>query len=231
MKVFEVMSRHVITVTPDTSFKEIVERLLEHDISALPVVDTDGRLVGVVTEADLVAKEAYGCRRHRAIGLVAAYFAGRDPTWVRRSSGLTAADVMSVGVATASPDDDAKTAARIMLERHVKRLPVVGHAGQLQGIVSRRDLLRAFVRDDAAIQDEMGRVLADPLSVPENLDVTCVVDDGIVHLAGTAEYPHDIDALTRIAGDITGVVAVHSQVRARKPEPRWSAQLASDPRG
>src|SRR5436190_14004202 len=101
MKVADLMSRDVITVSPDTPFKQVVERLIERDISALPVVDHSGRLVGVVTEADLVAKSAYPGRRHRALGLLGAFFEGRNPAWVKRASGQTAGAVMSVGLATA----------------------------------------------------------------------------------------------------------------------------------
>src|SRR4051812_8304137 len=144
VKVADVMSRDVVTAKPDTPFKDVVERMLERNVSGLPVVDDLGRLLGVVTEADLIAKEGYGGRRHRALTLVAAFCAGHDPTWIRRAPGMVAGEIMSCGAATATPHDDAQTAARAMLERHVKRLPVVDDHGKLCGIVSRQDLLRAF---------------------------------------------------------------------------------------
>src|SRR4051812_21616231 len=99
--VASVMSHDVITIPPETPFKKIVERMLDHDISALPIVDRDDRLVGIVTETDLVAKATYRGRRRRGLALLASYAAGSVPSWVERASRLTAGQVMSVGVATA----------------------------------------------------------------------------------------------------------------------------------
>ncbi len=125
MKVRDVMTTPAITVGPDTPFAEIVDRLLSNDISGLPVVDDDGRLVGIVTEADLVSKEAYDHRRRRALGLVADYLRGRDPQWVRKAAGQTAADLMTAAPATASHEEGLAAASRRLLEEHHKRLPVV----------------------------------------------------------------------------------------------------------
>ena len=211
------MSHDVITVTPDMSFKAAVQRLLERDISGLPVVDSTGRLVGVVTEADVMTKWAGGGRRHRALTLVAAHLTGHDPAWVRRASGLTAAEIMTSAVATARPDDDVRTAARVMLERNVKRLPVVDEDRRLAGIVSRQDLLHAFVRSDSTIEEEISRVLTDPTRSPETAHVWAVVRDGIVHLTGYADFPADVDAIIGATSKVDGVVAVHNQIVVRRP--------------
>lgn len=144
MKVRDVMTADVVTVGPTASFAEVVDCLLSHEISGLPVVDNGGRLLGIVTEADLVSKEAYGQRRRRALGLLADYFRGRDPQWVRKSAGLTAHELMTVVPDTAAPDEDIAEAARRMLERHHKRLPVVDEDGRVVAIVSRHDLLRGL---------------------------------------------------------------------------------------
>lgn len=141
MHVRDVMTDDVVTVGPDAPYREIVDRLLAHDISGVPVVDADGALVGVVTEADLVSREAYGAERRRPLGLVLDYLRDRDPAWVRKAAGRTAGELMTRVVTTASPDDELRVTARVMLESGHKRLPVVGADGRLVGIVARRDLL------------------------------------------------------------------------------------------
>ena len=119
----------------------MVDRLLAHDISGLPVVDARGILLGLVTEADLVSREAYGPDRRRSLGLVADYLRDRDPGWLRTASGTTAREIMTHDVTTASPDDELRVAARRMLESGYRRLPVVATDGRVVGIVSRRDVL------------------------------------------------------------------------------------------
>jgi len=147
MNVRDVMTTPVITVRPQATCAEIIDVLLAHDISGVPVVDGDDHLVGIVTEADLISHEAYGGQRRGALGLVADYLRGRDPQWVRKSAGATAAQVMDAAPQFAAPDDDVRDAARWMLEDHHKRLPVVD-GGRVVGIVTRHDLLAAAVRED-----------------------------------------------------------------------------------
>jgi len=140
VKVSDVMTRSVLSVTPDTPFKELVERLVDCDVSGLPVVDATGKLVGIVTEADLVSKEAYGSHRRRAIALLADVLSARDHHWVTKAVGSVAADVMSRNPVVCSPAEDTRIVARRMLGRAVKRVPVVEGA-KLVGMVSRHDLL------------------------------------------------------------------------------------------
>jgi CBS domain-containing protein len=135
------MTTYVVTADLDATYDEMVDRLLAHDISGLPVVDSDGVLLGLVTEADLVSREAYGPERRRSLGLIADHLRNRDPAWVRKASGTTAGEIMTHAVTTASPDDELRVAARRMLESGYKRLPVVTADGRLVGIVSRRDVL------------------------------------------------------------------------------------------
>ena len=106
MRVRDVMSAPVVTVGPDATFHEVVGRLLDNDISGVPVVDPTGRLLGIVTEADLVSNEAYGYRRRRALALVGDFLLGRNPAWVAKSSARTAAELMSGVTSTARPDED-----------------------------------------------------------------------------------------------------------------------------
>lgn len=137
----DVMTTDVVTVGPDATYLEIVDRLLAHDVSGVPVVDGDRSLLGIVTEADLVSREAYGPERRRPLALLLDYLRDRDPAWVRKASGSTARELMTHIVTTAAEDDEVRVAARAMLESDVKRLPVVAADGRLVGIVSRRDLL------------------------------------------------------------------------------------------
>jgi len=139
----DVMTTDAVTVGPEATYGEIADRLLAHDVSGLPVIDDDGTLLGIVTEADLVTREAYGPDRRRPLGLIVDYLRDRDPAWVRKASATTAADLMTRVVTTASPDDEVRVTARRMLESGRKRLPVVGSDGRLVGIVSRRDVLAA----------------------------------------------------------------------------------------
>jgi CBS domain-containing protein len=137
----DVMTTDVVTVGPDATYDALVDLLLTHDVSGLPVVDADGVLVGLVSEADLVSREAYGHVRRRPLSLVADHLHDRDPAWVRKASGTTARTIMTRAVTTASPDDELRVAARAMLESGFKRLPVVSTDGRVAGIVSRRDVL------------------------------------------------------------------------------------------
>ncbi|HEX6567587.1 MAG TPA: CBS domain-containing protein, partial [Acidimicrobiales bacterium] len=139
----DVMTTDVVTVGPAATYGEIVDRLLAHDVSGLPVIDPDGTLLGIVTEADLVSREAYGPDRRRPLGLIVDHLRDRDPAWVRKASATTARDLMTHVVTTASPDDEVRVTARNMLESGHKRLPVVATDGRLIGIVSRRDVLAA----------------------------------------------------------------------------------------
>jgi CBS domain-containing protein len=219
MKVRDVMTAPAITVGPDTPYAEIVDRLLEHEISGLPVVDADGTLLGIVTEADLVSKAAYGYRRRRALGLLADYFRGRDPQWVHKAAGRTARDVMTAVPATAAPGEALAVAARRMLEAHHKRLPVVDD-GKVIGIVSRHDLLRTYHRDDMVIADELDALLTDFLRVPETHHAQASVTDGVVALHGSVQWPSDVAFLESVVGQVAGVVAVDNHLHAREPEPR-----------
>ena len=147
----DLMTTPVVTVGPATPFKEIVAQLAEHRVSALPVVDDAGRVLGVVSEADLLLKEE---------------FPGPDQNiplfWTRRrrlerekAAASTARDLMTVAVVSISPDASVPEAARRMHTANVKRLPVIGQGGRLVGIVSRADLLKVFDRPDGDIHREI----------------------------------------------------------------------------
>jgi CBS-domain-containing membrane protein len=215
MKVRDVMTTSVVTATPDTPFPDLVDRLLQHGISGLPVVDDDARLVGIVTEADLVSKEAYGGRRRRPLELLA-----RGHTrWATKGRGRTARDVMTKKVETARPDEDLRSAARRLVEHQIKRLPVVDE-GTLVGIVSRTDVLRQLHRSDDDLARDIAGMLADPMRAPEAHTVEVSVTDGVVTLRGTLRFPMDLPWLSAMVWQIPGVVDVCNEATGREPDPR-----------
>lgn len=219
LKVRNVMTKDVVTIAPDTAFPQIVECLLEQNISGLPVVGPNGALLGIVTEADLITKEAYEHGRRRHLDLVIDHMTGRDPDWIRKSSGRLARDLMTHKVETASPDDDLASAARRMLDGHHKQLPVVKN-GKVVGIVSRHDLLKPFNRSDADLAADVQAILDDPLRSPEGHRAQFTIQNGIVTLHGTTRYPSDAGVLRAFVAGVPGVVAVDDALRAEEPDPK-----------
>lgn len=218
MKIDEIMTKIVVTVAPDTPYKEIVELLVTSDVSGLPVVDRSGTLVGIVTEADLVSKEAYGGHRHRALAVLADLVSGREHHWATKSMALVAADVMTRSPVQCTPADDVRSIARRMLARGVKRMPVVDE-GHLVGIVSRHDILRTFARDDDAIAADVDRVLATDPNRLDDCHVMSSVADGVVTLTGDVRYGWDVPIVASLVRDIAGVIDVVNHVHNREPNP------------
>jgi CBS domain-containing protein len=147
MNVKDVMTTPVDTVGPEATWKEVAERMLDCRVSGLPVVDGDGYLLGVVTEADLLSKPAFGDQQHRSLAAVIDLMTGAA-RWAGKARALTAAQLMSTAVITAAPYESIKVAAQRMLDYEVKRLPVLD-GGQLVGIVSRTDIVRSILHRSA----------------------------------------------------------------------------------
>lgn len=200
MKVRDVMSTDVVTVNPNAGFQEIVELLLSHDISGVPVLNGD-ELVGVITEADLVAREADQGRRRRPLALLAGVFS--DGRAEHRSTGLTAHSLMTTGPVTVGPDEDLRSAARTMMTARVKRLPVVSD-GDLVGIVTRQDLLRFYARTDEQIAADVEALLE---SSQLSGAVTVVVEHGVVILEGRVKDGAQRDALPASVERLPGVIS------------------------
>lgn len=224
MRVREVMTHPVVTVAPGTPFKELIVTLVDTGVSGLPVVDDATRVVGIVTEADLIPKGASPGRR-RALGVVRDLVAGDPARWVRRARATTAADVMTTEVRVCAPGDDVRAVAREMAERHVKRMPVVD-GGRLVGIVSRHDVLAVFDRPDDKVAAEVAHGLRSDPNRPDDAHVEAVVDDGVVTLRGDVRYPWDEAVVVSIARSVPGVLAVVSRLHAREHPPgssrgRW----------
>jgi CBS domain-containing protein len=225
VKIGEVMTTPVVTVNPTTQYKEIVELLLAWNVSGLPVVDFDDQLVGVVTEADLLPKEGYSHHRPRALGVVADVLWGREHHWASKADGLTAGEVMTTSVVTCSPTDEVDNVARRMLNRGVKRLPVVDD-GKLVGIVSRKDILAIFDRPDEEIAQEISGMLTDPRCLPEDNHIRAQVRDGVVVLTGDVRLRSDVQVVAAVIGRVRGVIDVVDRLQWSEPDPK--RQLLDD---
>ncbi|MFJ9770594.1 CBS domain-containing protein [Kitasatospora sp. NPDC101157] len=201
----DVMTREVVTARPDTPFKEVAALFHRNDVTAIPVIDDQGRPLGLVSEADLIRKEA-----------VLPDPEGRYPgRWLdgkdrARAEAETAGGLMTSPAVTARPGWSVPEAARAMDKHRVKRLPVVDEVGRLVGIVSRRDLLQVFLRHDAAIRDEINHdVLGQTLWLtPGDIEVT--VHNGVVTLNGRLPRRSLIPVTERLCRAVDGVVAVHA---------------------
>jgi CBS domain-containing protein len=212
MHVADVMTKDVVTLRPYVPFKDAVACMLDADVSGVPVVDEHRAVVGIVTEADLMPKEAYNPGHKRATGL--GHLAGRAKGRTRKARALTTGDLMTTTVHNVSSTDDIRTAAREMIEHGVKRLPVVDD-GRLVGIVSRRDVLRVFTRSDDDLQEEIEARLRNPLRWPPVSRLACAVWDGRVLIEGEVEEPDDRAVIGAFVSRIPGVVKVHNNLRVR----------------
>jgi CBS domain-containing protein len=202
-RVSDVMTRTVAVVAADTPFKEIARRLSEHRVAALPVVDARDRAIGIVSEADLLLKE------ERPMPEQAPRFIGRRRrAELGRAGGASAKEIMTSPVTTIGPDATLAEAARVMHGGGFRSMPVVDEDGRVVGIVSRRDLLLAFLRPDDDIRREIEQdVLNEPLVV-EAGRVTVSVVDGVVTLEGRLERSSTIAIVVRMVDGVEGVVKV-----------------------
>ena len=208
-KVRDVMTGEVVAVRRDASFKEMAARLREYRVSAFPVIDENRRVIGVVSEADLLAKEALAGEHAGIPAALTGILHHKDH---QKAQGVTAGDLMTHPAVTVRPEDSVEHAARLMYTLQVKRLPVVDAGGYLVGIVSRADLLTVFDRTDEEIHAEIVNdvILREFLVHPAMFAVT--VADGVVTVQGapeTAELGHNL--VTRIR-HVQGVVAVRDKL-------------------
>ncbi len=199
----DVMTTRVIWVRKDAPFRELAAALRRHRVSAFPVLGEGDKVIGVVSEADMLTKEAVDP------GVISGILHHRD---AEKARGTTAGDLMTAAVVAVAPDDTVEHAAQLMYSRKVKRLPVIDADGHLVGIISRADVLAVFDRADEDIRKEiidevlLGEFLVDPKA----FDVK--VGSGIVTLTGmpeTNEVGHEIVARVR---HVQGVVAVRDRL-------------------
>ncbi|MDC2948884.1 CBS domain-containing protein [Streptomyces heilongjiangensis] len=200
--VSDVMTQTVVAVGRDAPFKEIVRTMEQWKVSAMPVLEGEGRVVGVVSEADLLPKEEF---RDSDASLLEQR---RRLSDVAKAGAVTAGQLMSAPALTVHPDATLAQAARIMAVRHVKRLPVVDDIGMLQGIVSRADLLKVFLRPDEEIEEEVRRTVVSYLFPAFSHAIHVNVREGVVTLRGHIQDTSLISVAVRLVRAVEGVVDV-----------------------
>ena len=201
----DVMTTRVIWVKKDATFREMAVALRDHRVSAFPVIDDDGKVIGVVSEADMLTKEALVDE----LGIFGGILHRRDQAKAR---GIIAGDLMTTAVVAVRPGDTVEHAAKLMYDRGVKRLPVTDESGHLVGIISRADVLSVFARTDEDIRKEITEdlLLGEFYTHPRTLNAT--VKDGIVTLAGVPETNEVGHEFARRVRHVQGVVAVRDRL-------------------
>jgi CBS-domain-containing membrane protein len=203
----DVMFAPPISVSENASFREIAAKLRECRVSAFPVLDADGKVTGVVSEADLLVKEAVQGEPGGIRGLLAGLVHHAERA---KAAGVTAVDLMTSPALTVGPDDTVEHAAQLMFTRKVKRLPVVDADGRPVGIISRTDVLAVFDRPDEEIREEIVSQVIKSRSEPSRY--TVIVKDGVVTLEGNPETVAIGHDLVSRAGHVQGVVAVRDRL-------------------
>lgn len=221
-KVTSVMTARPVMATETTGFKEIASLLAEHRISALPVVNEVGRLVGVVSESDLLLKETFDPLDHSH--LLESSHKRRDRA---KAGALLARDLMTSPALSIGPSAVITEAARLMHDKNVKRLPVVDENGRVVGIVTRGDLLKVFLRPDSEIREDVveGVIVKTLWMDPNGIGVR--VDNGVVELSGEVDRKSDIRVLHHLIGGLDGVVGVAEHLRYRYDDTRAKASFAA----
>ncbi|MFI1566496.1 CBS domain-containing protein [Streptomyces sp. NPDC020490] len=191
----EVMTGEVVVAHRDTPVRELVRLLERHRISGLPVVDHDDKVLGMVSGTDLARAPA---------------------------GGRTAGELMSTPAVTVHPEQSVSDAARVMERHGIERLPVIDEEDRLIGIVTRRDLLRVFLRTDGTIRRQViDEIVVGALGLPPDA-VAVSVRDGMVTLAGRVERRSDIPPAVRSAYRVEGVVGVVNGLTYRVDDARPS---------
>jgi len=218
MRVRDVMTSGVVTVQPETSLKEVATILAQCGISGLPVVDEDGAVVGVVSERDILFKER---DRAEQKGMLAWLTDPHGAEERLKLEARTAGEAMTAPAKTITPWRLVSTAAAQMLDEAINRLPVVDDNGRLVGIVTRADLVRAFVRPDGEIEQEIrDEVLTRALWLETTENVTVAVDGGKVTLGGSVQRRTDAELVPDLVARVPGVVDVDSSIGWREDNRR-----------
>jgi CBS domain-containing protein len=202
----DVMSTHVIAVRQNASYKDMAAMLHEQRVSAFPVLDDHNKVIGVVSESDLLTKEAL---EGTVPGMLQSMVSQREHA---RASAVTAAELMTKPPVTVGPDEPVTQAARLMYSRRLKRLPVTSDDGTLIGIVTRADVLSVYSRPDADIQREIIQDLIVAMFAGDPARFTVTVADGIVTIEGAPETDLVGRDIIDAARHVEGVVAVRDRL-------------------
>jgi CBS domain-containing protein len=226
MKVRDIMSTKVVTVSPSTTVRDIAGLMVEKHVSGLPVLSDSGTLVGIVSEGDLLRRPELGTQKHRRRWV--SFFSGVDEQAreFTKTHALRAGDVMTEQVIHVSEQTPLGDVVGLMEKHNIKRLPVLS-GGKLVGIVSRADLLRALAarqanpipppaESDAAIRAAMNEVLKNEEWAMSAM-VNVIVSEGAVHLWGVIDSDDQRRALRVAAENIPGVTAVEEHLSFSLP--------------
>jgi len=223
MRARDIMTTRVITVDPDATVEEIAKRLIENRISAVPVVEAGGRLVGLVSEGDLMRRTETETERHPSWWLSLFLLPEQTAVEYVKAHGRHAKDVMSRQVISVAEDASLEEVAGVLEEHRIKRVPVINN-GKLAGIVSRANLLHGLVArsagGDPSVDDRKLRA-----SIEENLSkagvraqlLNIVVSGGVIHLWGVVATGAEQAAARVAAESIPGVREVRFNVEALPP--------------
>ncbi|CAM5639449.1 CBS domain-containing protein [Streptomyces aurantiogriseus] len=230
-KVGEVMTSEVIGARRETPFKDVARLLDQHRISGLPVVDADDKVVGVISETDLVRRQAAQAERDPGRRFPLSALRRKARRRAAEARATTAGQLMSTPAITVHPEQRVADAARVMERHHIERLPVVDEEDRLIGIATRRDLLRVFLRTDEEIRQEIiDEVLTRAMCLPPHT-VIVSVRDGVATLEGRLEHRSDIPLAVQLVWKVDGVVGVMSSLTfriddTRPPETHPSRRIA-----
>jgi len=207
MRARELMSTPVVTVSPETSLKDVAEKMAAHNVSGVPVVDQFGHLVGIVSESDVVMKLAYQETRRGLVGLLDAL--AHSVGAVKKLEAHTAANLMTPRVISAGPDASFRELLHLMTSYDVNRLPIV-ESDRVIGIVTRADILRTLARPDAAVtEDARWRLLHDLWIDPRSVTIT--TQQGIVTVAGEVGTRSEAELVKHWIAHMEGVVDVDTR--------------------
>jgi len=219
MRAHQIMTRSVISVTPDTSIVDAANIMLQRHVSGLPVIDQAGKLVGIVSEGDFIRRSEIGTQRKRGRWLRFILGSGRSANDFVHEHGRKVSEVMTTEPVTITEDAALAEIADIMERNHVKRLPVM-NGDKVVGIVSRANLLQTVaslarqVPDPTADDDHIRNRVVDALEkndwCPFGLNV--IVRDGIVHLSGVITDENARQATIVATENVNGVKTVHDHL-------------------
>ena len=211
-KVRDVMTTRVVAVRKNATFKDMAALLTEYRVSAFPVLDDERKVIGVVSEADLLSKEALVADIGSQAARLGRISGSPYHDEFAKAAAVTAADLMTEPPVVVTPDEPVTSAARLMYHGRVKRLPVVGEKGQLIGIVSRADVLSVYRRPDEEIRQEITKnvIINEFFADPDHFAVA--VKDGIVTLEGYPESAAKGRDIVVEAWHVEGVVSVRDRL-------------------